>query len=121
MNNDQREYFTSQVDKLFNIMNDMSMITIDGIKQLDDDIITHDVQFVKRIETYDKYYIYHRVYHKFDFLRREFYTYHPKSKKKFYANIYIFDPAKWKLFDRWSKIDVEGMLRKIDLKIVELI
>ncbi len=118
MTRDERKYFASQVGQIFSMMTDHSSIIVCGIKQLDDNSINHDIKFTKLTHSNI---VYHRVYRNSEFLRLEYYEFHPNSIKKFNACKYIFDPAKWKLFDRWSKMDIGDMIRKIDLKLVEML
>ena len=118
MTPNERKCFTKQAGQIFNIMDNHSSVIVCDIKQLYNDFVVHDLRFSKHGR---ENVIYHRVYLRGDFSRHELYKFYPNSIRKFIADIYIFSPVEWKLFDRWSKMDINGMLKKINLKIVEMI
>ena len=124
MNKMERAIFTNKVDKIFGVMHDDSYVVINGIKQLDNTSVIHDLKFLKYNDDDEKYRVYkilHRVYWNDDFHAREDYLYFPKRINKFHAVDYIFYEVRLKLFDRWSKLDMNDMFTKLDLKLVELI
>ena len=128
----QRKLFTERVEKLFKVMESMycdhewlnQLMVVDNVKQLYSSFIIHKMIFIRVVESND-FHIRHDVREVRNHIDRnvlfEGYKFHPKRKNKFELTSIGSSKVHVRLFDRWSKIDVDDLLMKIDLKIVELI
>ena len=133
MTKSERKLFMERVEKIFNMMSFMpppseewmsSIQVVDSIKQLYSGSITHKLKFLKN-EKYSRMEIQHEVRETRNGVGRrtlyERYKFHPNRKNKFELTTINSGLIYVKLFERWSRIDVEDLLRKLKLKMVEMI
>ena len=133
MTKSERKLFAERVEKIFNMMSFMppppeewmsNIQVVDSIKQLYSGSITHKLKFLKN-EKYSRMEIQHEVRETRNGVGRitlyERYKFHPNRKNKFELTTINSGLIYVKLFEGWSRIDVEDLLRKLKLKMVEMI
>ena len=132
MTKSQRKLFVERVEKIFDLMKLMCLpqdwmnkvVDVDNIKQLYSRFVIHKLMFIYDVE-YGRMHIRHDVREVRNHIERnvlyEGYRFHPKRKNKFELTSLGSSQIHIRLFDRWSRIDVEDLLEKLKLKVVELI
>ena len=134
MTKSEKKLFTEQVEKLFDLMKLMrrppqddwmnKVVVVDNIKQLYSSFIIHKLMFIGD-EEHGRMHIRHDVREVRNRIARnvlyEGYRFHPGRKNKFELTSLWSGQSHIKLFDRWSKIDMDDLLKKLELKMVELI
>ena len=125
MNKKDKEFLEEKLIKLFNAMNDQSTVWIKGIKQINELYLFHDFEIQKNLEFICPYNLNHIAYtihnDKRNVKLNEDYGFYQNRKQKFELRSFKRGPDRWFLFSRWSKLDVQDFLEKLDLKIVEII
>ena len=122
MTKSQRKLFTERVEKVFEIMSFMpppmsewtnKVTAVENIKQLNSDNIVHRLMFIKNERTLKKT-LRHDVWERKNNIERnlltEHYGFHPKRKKKFELLSICSGLIYIKLFERWSRMDIEDLL-----------
>lgn len=133
MTKSQRKLFIERVEKIFEAMDFMppppqewmnKIQVVDNIRQLYSRFTIHKLTFIRN-ETFKRMSIRHDVRVINNDIEmytiREDYNFHPKRQNKFELGTVNSSQIHVKLFDRWSRIDVDDLLRRLDLKLVELI
>lgn len=125
MNKKDKEFLEEKLIKLFNAMNDQSTVYVKKIKQINESHLFHDFEIQKNLEFTCPYNLNHIAYtihnDKRNVELNEDYGFYQNRKQKFELRSFKRGPDRWFLFSRWSKLDVQDFLEKLDLKIVEII
>lgn len=125
MNKKDKEFLEEKLIKLFTAMNDQSTVYVKKIKQINESHLFHDFEIQKNLAFTCPYNFIHIVYTirngERNVALNEYYSFHQNRKQKFELRSFKRGPDRWFLFSRWSKLDVQDFLEKLNLKIVEII
>lgn len=137
----QRKLFSGTVERFFKVVEAspatsprwaMKVAHIKNIGHLDNRSVIHHLAFVlyrdgqEHVQMTVKHYAYKLKNNVEKRLLDEVYGFYPSKKNKFAfmrrdSLSSDNDQACCRLFDRWSRIDVDDLLRKLELKLVEMI
>ena len=127
MKKTDKDLFGQKLTQLYAVMHDRMVVPIEKVKHINREFVFHDFKFQTSLRTWTPYLFDHRAYMFYDnnktVLANEDYAFHKDRKNKFelFGHIWKHNDFRWRLFGRWSGIDMDDLLMKLDLKIVELV
>ena len=126
MNKNDKELLGEKIIKLFSVMRDHSAVYVEKIKQLRERNLYHELVIRKNTRWICPCTIDHNAAYYFpngnrNSLISESYEFYQNRKQKFILNSFKRGPDRYYLFSRWSKIDMQDLMDKLDLKIVETV
>ena len=136
MKKEEKEQFGKLVSKIFGLINDYECgyaAIIENIKHVDDENSVHSIELIKPSNNFLTLGEFPRMLrHRTSYTENdcgslkiieldETYRVYPNRKRKFEPNSFVWQNPRYKLFSRVSKIDVDDLLKKLELRIVEMI
>ena len=136
MKKEEKEQFGKLISTIFGLINDYAcgyVTIIENIKHIDDENSVHSIELIKPSNDFLLIKEFPRILrHRTSYTENdcgslqiieldEIYSVYPNRKRKFEPNSFVWQNPRYKLFSRVSKIDVDDLLKKLELEIVEMI